>query len=373
MKIVRLKFSEFIGEPQEWDLDEFVLGDTTLIVGKNSAGKSRVLNVINGLSRLLSGKQREFFESGSYDISLEISGELFRYQLSFKNRKVTSEQLERNGEILFNRDEVGQGTIFAEKLGQALEFSVPGDTLVVTARRDNVQHSYLEPIHKWAESTRHYEFGTTLGRDVVQPLIELLSKRDDQLDAKKVVDAYAKGIKTFGAAFDAAIIEDMANLGYECTDVGIEQLDVPNLPTMGVLYVRETDLRANTTQVTMSQGMFRALGIVILLNHSIFAKVRGTILIDDIGEGLDFERSKSSISLLISRAEEAGLQLVMTTNDRFVMNGVKLEKWAVISRKAHKVHVYNKTNSPKIFDEFESVGLNNFDFFATNFFEQVVE
>jgi hypothetical protein len=123
----------------------------------------------------------------------------------------------------------------------------------------------------------------------------------------------------------------------------------------------------------MSQGMFRALGIVILLNYSIFARIKGTVLIDDIGEGLDFDRSKRSISLLISRAEEAGLQLIMTTNDRFVMNGVDLDKWAIILRRGHKVKVFNKKNSEKIFDEFASVGLNNFDFFSTNFFEQGID
>jgi energy-coupling factor transporter ATP-binding protein EcfA2 len=373
MKITSLKYSEFSGEAREWELDEFSLGPTTLMVGKNSSGKTRALNVIIGLARLISGKQREFYESGTYDATFEIEGSVFRYQLKFANKKVESESLEVDGAHRFDRGIDGRGTIFAVKLDSDLEISMPGDALVVLARRDNVQHPFLEPMHRWADSARHYEFGTTLGRTNVTPLLELLSKQEDDLDAKRVVDAYTKGFRAYGQDFDAAILADFAALGYECTEVGIEQLDIPNLPTLGVLYVKEADIRSNTTQITMSQGMFRALGMVILLNYSIFAKISGTILIDDIGEGLDFDRSKLSISLLISRAEEAGLQLIMTTNDRFVMNGVDLRKWAVISRKGHRVHVYNKSNSARVFDEFASVGLNNFDFFSTGFFEQVVE
>lgn len=373
MKISSLKYFEFNGGSREWGLDEFSLGPTTLMVGKNSSGKTRALNVIYGLARLISGAQREFFESGTYDATFEIEEKVFRYQLEFSDRKVVSESLEVDGVRRFGRGADGRGTIYAAKLGSDLEISMPDDALVVLARRDKVQHPFLEPMHKWAESARHYEFGTSLGRTNVTPLLELLSRREDDLDAKRVIDAYTKGFKSYGKNFDDAVLADFSALGYECTDVGIEQLDIPNLPTLGVLYVREANLRSTTTQIAMSQGMFRALGIVILLNYSIFAKIAGTILIDDIGEGLDFDRSKRSIALLIERAEQAGLQLIMTTNDRFVMNGVDLDKWAVISRKGHKVHVFNKTNSAKIFDEFASVGLSNFDFFSTNFFEQVIE
>lgn len=373
MKITSLKYSEFDGGPREWGLDEFSVGPTVLIVGKNSSGKTRVLNAIFGLARLISGQQREFYESGTYDVTFEIEGKRFRYELKFVDRNVEKESLEVDGVRCFHRGPDGRGTIYAAKLGVELEISMPSDALVVLARRDNVQHPFLEQVHKWAESTRLYEFGTPLGRTNVTPLIELLEKKDDQLDAKRVVDAYTKGFKVYGQDFDAAILADFAALGYECSDVGIEELNIPGLPSMGVLYVSENGLRSNTNQITMSQGMFRALGIIILLNYSFFAKIPGTVLIDDIGEGLDFDRSMRSVSLLVSRAEEAGLQLIMTTNDRFVMNGVDLDKWAIMSRKGHQVHVFNKANSKKIFDEFASIGLSNFDFFSTDFFEQAVE
>ena len=98
----------------------------------------------------------------------------------------------------------------------------------------------------------------------------------------------------------------------------------------------------------------------------------GQIQPDDFGEGLDFERSRTLIDLLRSKAHnsEASIQLIMTTNDRFVMNNIPLEEWTVLQRVGHQVRVRNYGNSKQIFDEFKYTGLNNFDFFATDFLSE---
>ena len=92
------------------------------------------------------------------------------------------------------------------------------------------------------------------------------------------------------------------------------------------------------------------------------------ILIDDIGEGLDYGRAKSLIDLIISKASVSSVQILMTTNDRFVMNKMPLEYWSIINRYGQKSLFYNYRNSAKVFDEFELIGLSNFDFFSSNYF-----
>ena len=59
----------------------------------------------------------------------------------------------------------------------------------------------------------------------------------------------------------------------------------------------------------------------------------------------------------------------MSTNDRFVMNSVDLKYWQVIDRVGSNVSYYNIKNSSQIFEDFKFTGLNNFDFFATDFFK----
>ena len=74
------------------------------------------------------------------------------------------------------------------------------------------------------------------------------------------------------------------------------------------------------------------------------------------------------IKLLISKAQTGLVQLIMTTNDRFIMNGVPLEYWSVIERTPGLAKLHNIHNSKEIFDDFKFTGLNNFDFFATQFY-----
>lgn len=164
----------------------------------------------------------------------------------------------------------------------------------------------------------------------------------------------------------------MAEIGYLIDDMGTTtptSLVIQGSHPIVGLYVRESDLGDITDQGDMSQGMFRALSIIIQLNYSGLSKKPSCILIDDIGEGLDFERSCSLIKLLVRKAEQSSVQLVMATNDRFVMNTVPLESWTVLRRVGGKIRVYNHENSKKRFDEFKFTGMNNFDFFALNFLD----
>ena len=59
----------------------------------------------------------------------------------------------------------------------------------------------------------------------------------------------------------------------------------------------------------------------------------------------------------------------MSTNDSFIMNAVDIEHWAVIMREGNKISLFNYENSKEIFEEFKFTGLNNFDFYASEFFK----
>jgi ABC-type multidrug transport system ATPase subunit len=119
----------------------------------------------------------------------------------------------------------------------------------------------------------------------------------------------------------------------------------------------------------MSQGMYRAFSVIAQLEYYIMKGNRGFVIIDDIGEGLDFSKAKQLVQLLISKAKEAGIQLIMSTNDSFIMNAVDIENWAVIVRDGNKISLFNYENSKEIFEEFKFTGLNNFDFYASEFFK----
>jgi hypothetical protein len=191
----------------------------------------------------------------------------------------------------------------------------------------------------------------------------------------------------FGENYKQQLLADLNDLGYNCTDIVLDFVrgfQFNGMPPL-VLAVKEHDLGSYTTQGDMSQGMYRALALCIHVNANVLwgqERQRGRelrlgdlpmLMIDDIGEGLDFERSRKLVASLIRKATQHQFQLVMSSNDRFIMNDVPLEYWTVLHRKAGVVQAFNSINAKKSFDEFEYLGLNNFDFFSGEHFLETQE
>src|SRR5439155_13458213 len=111
-----------------------------------------------------------------------------------------------------------------------------------------------------------------------------------------------------------------------------------------------------TDQVSMSQGMFRAFSVITQLNYCVMSGTSACILVDDIGEGLDYDRSCQLIDLLREKCYQSSVQLIMSTNDRFVMNKVPLEEWCYLIRRGNRVRVLNYKNCREAFERFKVTG-----------------
>ena len=380
MSLVKLSYTEFEGTARHWEIDKATFSDINLIVGKNSSGKSRLMSVFATLTRLLSGQQQPLpYEPSKFVIELELNNQAFVYQLEIKNGSVIAEQFSIDKEIKLSRCENGSGTIRYEKEEKDLEFQLPLTVLAAVNRLDTIQHPFLMVLHQWAKSVALYHFGTDFGKSQVMSITEAeVFFRNPAHpvfdDPNNLVAVYTSAFKDIGESFNKAIIADMNALGYSLTDVGSENIQtIINFPIAAlVMFTVEKDLGFKNPQMQMSQGMFRALALVVHLNISAFSKNKQVILVDDIGEGLDYERATAIIKLLISKAKTYDLQLIMTSNDRFVMNEVPLEYWSVLKRKGGIVKLFNAQNSAQQFNDFKYLGLNNFDFFASDLFEAEV-
>ena len=247
--------------------------------------------------------------------------------------------------------------------------------LAIQQRRDSLQHPYIVELANWASGTLQLLFASSFNKENVTALTQVQAglthriSRPDQLD---LVVAYTNAFEKYREDFDAAIVDDMRYLGFPISEVHCMDIrsEVPGLnlpePTLG-MFVKEDDRGGtNLSQLFMSQGMFRALSLVIHLNIASLEKTGNLLLIDDIGEGLDYERSNKLIDVVIKRAKGSNLQLIMTSNDRFVMNRVPLEFWVLLQRTGGNVHAYTERNAAEFFKKFKFTGLSNFDFFASN-------
>ncbi|CCH98367.1 ATP-binding protein [Microcystis aeruginosa] len=389
MKLDQFEYISNRGEPNEWRIDGCQLGNINLIVGKNASGKSKIVRVIYLLSELLcdGGKlgnrpTRKYEWHLLFDKDSEHQTEYF---ITIENGYITQEKLKIGEKIFLQRDKTGEGRIYAKELDKDIRFQTPKTELAVVKRRDTIQHPFLEDIYKWSSSLRFYEFGTQLGKNTIAtlpPTTELLKAKTDAKDCDHVVGIFVLG-KREHSEFTQRIIDDMNRIGYQIAKIETkvpsffksnisppENLDEDsdNLPKF--LYVQEDGLKSVTEQSEISQVMFRALSLFIQINYAILSDQPSCIIIDDIGEGLDFQRSSAIIKLLIEKAKTGLVQLIMTTNDENIMNGVPLEYWSVIERQPGVAKLHNYSNSPEQFEQFKHIGLNNFDFFASEYYLQ---
>jgi ABC-type multidrug transport system ATPase subunit len=374
MYLEKFSFRENPELPTEWFIDDVSLGEINLVVGMNSSGKTRTLNAITDLVNMLKGKGTAASGPASYELSFRNSDDFMRYELAFDLDTIRMERLYMGEELVLERGEEGQGVIKYESTPGSifLEFEIPHDKLACYAKRDKLQHPFIEIIHGWAVSLRRFDFSGDLGK-TRYALKSSFEAREIDLSAThhSLVPIVTVATEAFDR-FREIVIEDMQAIDYQTEDFGIMQISEKFRQAdqdRYAVYITESGLDKKVTQRDMSQGQFRAFSVLVQVNYYILCGHKGFVIIDDIGEGLDFSRAKLLVKRLIRKAGESKIQLIMSTNDQFIMNAVDIENWAVIMREGHKIRLYNYENSREIFEEFKFTGLNNFDFYASEFFK----
>lgn len=377
-RLVSISYTEFEEDrSRTWQLDTFELQHINLIVGLNATGKSRLLRVINGLARAVEGSLTPAnLTTGSYKavFSVPSSSDRVTYEFSVTANKVIQERLLVGSLVHLDRKENGRTQLRFVKNEINIDVQIPASLFAITARRDADQHPFFEPIHEWAATVKLFSF-TSIEH---QQFSAFEGKMDfglvGRLPAHESFHLLVKlGKERFGHTFNSSVINDMRRLGYELESFGLKAATNIALPIPAVfasksaaqtLVVREKGIDSDIPQGSLSSGMLRALASLVFLHTSRLLKNRDCLVIDDIGEGLDFDRSTKLIKIFTEEANRGFLQLIMTTNDRFVMNSIPIENWSIIQREGGKVEVFNKSNSPEAFEEFEQWGFSNFDFFS---------
>jgi hypothetical protein len=342
-------------------------------VGKNATGKSRTLNLIWNLAGQFCRKQK----TGNCGYNAVFSnGDTASLQYDFfvNEGVVASERVVVDGdERLLHED--GKLKIWAKYDKHWFNFRPPADELSAVVRRDDLQHPFLNPLHEWASGVRLYHLGSAIGKQLLALKVDK-APPFQEMNESHVVPIFSKGLDRFRQPFVDAIRNDMARVGYRLSAIMLEKPGIELVADSQVmidperlasLAVTEDGVHGSINQLDMSQGMYRVLALLVHVNYAQMSGGLNSVLIDDIGEGLDFERSSALVGLMRDKAIESQFQLVMSTNDEFVMNSVPIEEWSVLVREGCNVSVKNAHNSRPVFERFKDIGLSNFSFFEMDF------
>ena len=314
MRLKSISYIERQGTLQEWCLETLSFAQRMLIVGRNSAGKSRSLSVTSGLAKHLIGAMPVGL-GAHYVATFDLNGQKYVYELEYRESAVVHERIEIDDIERMERGPDGIGKIFAEKIdgGTNIDFQLPPSMLAAVAKRDAIQHSFVEPLSEWANSLRYYQFG-----GIVQGALAIfipMGMPVDERDQNATVAIFREGVKLFGDPFVESIKNDLAVIDYEVESIALDSpvsvRFMPGMPPPMSINVKEKGLNGITDQIGMSAGMFRVLALFIHVNFAQFKGSASTVLIDDVGEGLDFDRSCRLIELL--RANTASNSLCRQT------------------------------------------------------------
>jgi len=364
---------EFSYDDGTWKLENLHLKDVNLLVGRNAVGKSRTLTKIAHFGRFIEQKTSltgrdwriKFIDDKKqlidYKISLDPSDELIGGEkVKLKVRKVLLEELKIDNELVLSRQYVEDENISKANLksyvtGEFDEVYPPNYKLVLHARRDTKNYPYLEEIILWAENCFGFKFGyankyfasSLYNQSLTSPEFAPLFVRDFEEKDKR------------------QIVTDINSLGYNINNIILDD-ENRSMPT---ITLSEEEI-GGIPQHELSQGLQRTLAILSYLQELISNRKPATILIDDLCEGLDYERAIKLGKLIFEKCKDSNIQLIATTNDNFIMDVVDIKYWNLLTREGSTVIAMNYDTHRQLFDDFRFTGLSNFDFFSSDYLEQ---
>lgn len=355
-----MKVTKFTYKTEEWLLDELSFGQMNLLVGKNASGKSRTLSSLSHFILLLSQREEMLTDTMEASISVESTTDNIKYILATKDSIVMREELWWNGKQYLNRTK--DSTSLTTTNNNTDSLSPPKNSLTMHVRRDTVLYPFFEMLIEWAENAYFINFGyINYNRSITGNNIHNITtgiRRAVQMD--------------LGQLFKALSPIRKGNILANLKQIGFNVSSIKNHPVEGQiskLKLVEDEVGLLESR-DLSQGMYRTLYILILIEYAIQNRKTDTLLIDDLCEGLDYDRSLKLGKIIFSVCEKNDVQLIVTSNDGFLMDVIPLQYWNVLTRKGKHVSAINYENAPKLFNDFKFTGLSNFDFFSSDYLSQ---
>jgi len=165
-----------------------------------------------------------------------------------------------------------------------------------------------------------------------------------------------------------SIKETINNIGFHITEIYLNNYYKNDTCPPPLLF--SENKYESIEDTLLSSGMKRTIYLIIYLEYLIANKTPATLLIDDLGEGLDYERSVNLGKYVFERCKDSNVQLIAASNDNFLLDAIDLEYWTILRREGNKISAVNMESHPEIFEKFNFVGLSNFSLLSSDFLER---
>lgn len=330
-------------EASGWRVEELSLNHQNLIVGLNSVGKSKTVSAIGHVASFIKG---DMDAAGDFSCSLILeNGNRLEYSFEVAGGQVLAEVLKKNGTPLIQREQ------FSAKMYDDM-VSPPESKLLIQVRRDTKLYPEIEEIVQWAEHTSLFVFSNiTTAPNSLSPYTISDEPRLPVMFGKISVEQREQ------------LISYMRDLGYKIDNI----VEYERSSGAKSLHILENGIETPLRPSDLSNGMFRVFCVLLYMLYCSTLSEARCLMIDDMGEGLDYMRSTKLGKIMYEYCEKNHIQLIATSNDCFLMDSVDLQHWNILRREGNRVFTINASNSPALFEKFQRTGLSNFDILSSNF------
>lgn len=298
------------------------------------------------LSKPYSFQNDEFAATLAFKGSDEDKFNTLSYSFEIKNNLVVKELLVVDNTTIIKRTE-SKATLKKD------EVFPPEHKLLTQVRRDKILFPHIEALMDWAERV------TVISLSTMNPFTIGISK---SLGINPI--EFSELVNSFSSADKSLFIKEAESLGYKITDIRTAR----GLNDQSYVEVNERYAKQVVDESLLSNGMLRVLYLLaFIIKMKDNEKRLSLLLIDDLGEGLDYKKATDLCTKVFDACNKYKIQLIASSNDGFIMDVVDLSNWQVLQRKNSKVTALNNSNHPALFEEFYYTGLSNFDFFASDF------
>lgn len=325
------------------NINNLPLDHLSFLIGENASGKTSVLFIIIRLNEILTRHVRLSSNEHCHIQLQNDAGQIIDYQFEtlFENGKVCVcfERLKLDAQLLIERKAEEKAFVFNGNYKRIEEIEIQHHKLALPtfyAINDSARS-----IMGWANAiwgfnysgAKPFDFPSLVGNNALSP--------------KNMLNLY----NSLEVGYRTRITESLIQLSFE-NDVQILE------STRG--------LDRGHLEGLVSSGFLRCFSLLTYCFYLIGQGVLSLLLVDNLCQGLDYERSKKFGSLLFETCHQNAIQLIAATNDVYLIDAMETDKLIILKRDKQGISNLNIKDDPVMFEQHLFSGLSNLDFLHHN-------
>jgi predicted ATPase len=314
----------------------------TLLVGASGVGKTRILNLINGLCEIAQGKS---FNGLVWRVEIEQDGRNYIWEGEFELKEeqeittgpkskenkfaLVSEHISSKGETIVSRSKdsfiyKGQKLIKLDDTKSAVEL-LKGECSI-------------RPIHYGFSQC--FNLNVTDNAIHISPIVDISQMQSLNRIIIKAMDNLSPLERLFLLRESKLKEFDLICQKFQEIFPTVEKVDFTLAKTFNdtlvpILVIKEKNVPTWIRQDGISSGMMRTLLQIITL---VLANDGDVIMIDEFENGLGVNCINELADLIME--PEADIQVVMTSHHPYIINAIPVKDWKILTRNGSDVHVH---------------------------------